>query len=404
MASVCRKEGFRYGISIFASWLVVVAFSAALVAAGGILVTVRNEFSAVPSEAVVVLGGFVGFVGVIVFGAGQTGLVYKVIADGVQTGVDSIDAQRWLAPEPTPEKERVPETTDACHDPVTNAAETKHHEAGSETTASTEATGAERERGDDDEAQISESPADSNQEGRRRAVGVEPGSDLSDESDDPTEGGPADSIAESATGGSPRDGSTADEPPGDLDRGPADDTTDAFESGGFEPASPPSETERSETDESKPAASETDELQTAEPKNSPVDVASESDIAEELGFGDKEGAERDAGDTPAEADPSQNAGEETSSTDDPLAPDSEFTPAETGEAADPAATRGEPLSGQSEVPESGANSAPEDSDSPPLTPEDEEAEEGAASSDSPTWTTGEGHMGGSNASEETDER
>ncbi|MEF8885724.1 MAG: hypothetical protein V5A44_11465, partial [Haloarculaceae archaeon] len=102
MASVSRKEGFRYGFYIFAYWLVLLVFSAALVAAGGWVVSEQvGEIGVNREGGLAALGGFVAVLGVLVFGPGQTGLVYKVVADGVAAGAGSRDrGTSSPAPEP----------------------------------------------------------------------------------------------------------------------------------------------------------------------------------------------------------------------------------------------------------------------------------------------------------------
>ena len=88
MTSVSRKEGFQYGFYIFAYWLVLLALSGALVATGGWMIS-EQPLGAVGTNqegALVVLGAFVALLGMLVFGSGQVGLVYKVVADGVGAG------------------------------------------------------------------------------------------------------------------------------------------------------------------------------------------------------------------------------------------------------------------------------------------------------------------------------
>ena len=88
MTSVSRKEGFQYGFYIFAYWLVLLALSGALVATGGWMIS-EQPLGAVGTNregVLVVLGAFVAFLGMLVFGSGQVGLVYKVVADGVGAG------------------------------------------------------------------------------------------------------------------------------------------------------------------------------------------------------------------------------------------------------------------------------------------------------------------------------
>ena len=88
MTSVSRKEGFQYGFYVFAYWLVLLAFSGVLVAAGGWIVSEQplDAVGANREGVLVVLGAFVAFLGVLVFGSGQVGLAYKVVADGVRVG------------------------------------------------------------------------------------------------------------------------------------------------------------------------------------------------------------------------------------------------------------------------------------------------------------------------------
>jgi hypothetical protein len=88
MTSVSRKEGFQYGFYIFAYWLVLLALSGALVATGGWMIS-EQPLGAVGTNregVLVVLGAFVALLGMLVFGSGQVGLVYKVVADGVGAG------------------------------------------------------------------------------------------------------------------------------------------------------------------------------------------------------------------------------------------------------------------------------------------------------------------------------
>jgi len=312
MTSVSRKDGFRYGFYVFAYWLVLLAVGTALVAAGGILVTVRNEFSAVPSEALVVLGGFVGFLGVVLFGAGQTGLVYKVIADGVTAGVRSGGAGNWHPAEST---------------------------AVEESGAAVPAGSAEPVAGD---RHGSETVQENDQPGGPASTTAEPPEDVPDEPEDA--GSPDDA------GDGPAVAGTA----GDEDSSAERDATDAFESGGFEPARP---------------AAEADD---PDPENSPADVASESEIAEELGFGDREtGDVSDAETTIVRDESGRDAGDDPPPpADDPLAPDS---------ATEPVAT--------------------DDRDEPDRETWGTSADAGDPD---PDWTTGENHMGSSASTDDRD--
>jgi hypothetical protein len=111
MTSVSRKEGFRYGFYVFAYWLVLLVFSAALVAAGGYIVEMQNlgDVGINEDTALAVLGGFVTLLGVLVFGSGQVGLVYKVVADGVSVG-NSVEGQASdTGPDPAASPAGVPE-------------------------------------------------------------------------------------------------------------------------------------------------------------------------------------------------------------------------------------------------------------------------------------------------------
>jgi hypothetical protein len=117
MASVSRKEGFRYGFYLFAYWLALVAFGGTLVAAGGWLVSEQVGAIGLDREGgLAVLGGFVAVVGALVLGSGHAGLVYKLVADGVAAGAGSASGQRS---EPTARSVETTATRDAPSDEAT---------------------------------------------------------------------------------------------------------------------------------------------------------------------------------------------------------------------------------------------------------------------------------------------
>ena len=90
MTSVPRRAAFRYGFYLFSYWLVLVAVCAGLVAGGVYALDVGvsgGSLSVGEDGAAAAAGGFAVVLGVLVYGAGQTGLVYKLVADGARTGV-----------------------------------------------------------------------------------------------------------------------------------------------------------------------------------------------------------------------------------------------------------------------------------------------------------------------------
>ncbi|MFC7195641.1 hypothetical protein ACFQL4_15080 [Halosimplex aquaticum] len=90
MTSVPRREAFRYGFYLFSYWLVLVAVCGALVAGGGWLLSEQVKNGSVSGNedgALAAAGGFAAVLGVLVFGAGQTGIAYKLVADGAMAGV-----------------------------------------------------------------------------------------------------------------------------------------------------------------------------------------------------------------------------------------------------------------------------------------------------------------------------
>lgn len=77
MTLVSAEEGVRYGFQLL-GYLLAVGIG------GGIIVVIGGAMS----ENSPILGGIIAFAGVLVIYAGGLGLLYKVIADGVKTGVE----------------------------------------------------------------------------------------------------------------------------------------------------------------------------------------------------------------------------------------------------------------------------------------------------------------------------
>lgn len=235
MTSVSRKDGFRYGFYIFAYWLVLLVVSGVLVAGGAYLVDLQplGAVGANREGALVVLGGFAAFLGVLVFGSGQVGLVYKVVADGVDAGSGT-----------------------RARTPVASAASPA-------TPGTAEATG---DSGEPTADETDRAPPDGQSD-------AEPASDLAGES--------GSGASETVTGTDDATGTTRGEPgPGTADdsgREPADDRASEA-AGGQRTESPAGESRGPE---------------------SPADVANESPIAEELGFGgEKRESDEDDEETP----------------------------------------------------------------------------------------------------------
>jgi mannose/fructose/N-acetylgalactosamine-specific phosphotransferase system component IID len=85
MAAVNIREGVRYGASLLGYFVVLVIGGGIVVAIGFALFTLDN--------IVATLIGFVFYlVGLVIFYAGFLGIGYKVIADGVARGIQSVQA------------------------------------------------------------------------------------------------------------------------------------------------------------------------------------------------------------------------------------------------------------------------------------------------------------------------
>jgi len=306
MTSVSRKEGFRYGFYVFAYWLVLLVFSAALVAAGGYIVEMQNlgDVGLNEDTALAVLGGFVGLLGVLVFGSGQVGLAYKLVADGVSVGSGA--GNRGASGSVT-DSEGTPVGTDTptAADEAATAASAGAASAGT-TTAGPEASERvsrarqedgsepqpEREREPQPEREREPQPQPEPEPQPEREPAREPSRQPAEvggtspdqegaaaESDDPAPR-PRERGVQSRDGHESRDGGR-DQPDEAVDGRPrarkASETPDDGRPNGDQPEQPAGD--RDGTDE-EPEPGE---------RESPADVASESEIAEELGFEESDG-------------------------------------------------------------------------------------------------------------------
>jgi len=404
MSSVSRKEGFRYGFYVFSYWLLILVFSGALVAAGAWVVS--EQLGAIGTDregGLAALGGFLAFVGVLVFGAGQAGLAYKLVADGVERGMPAGVSGTGSTSESGADERSQPTAVDATEgdDGATVADEPATEPSEPNTTATEPSEPDTTEPG----------PADGRSSRESEQVGAVDGSTLS-EADSEASTAPGDA----ATGGGQHASGSSAVPSG-ADESPEGESESAAENG-----------ERAQSDDS------------------PVDVASESEIAEELGFGEEAGGQEPVEEPPADdpADPLSPG--PVADDDDPLAPDSDFTPQdssregdegsaaseqagpepaeETTEEAGPPDDRPDPgaasdgASDAQPVAERPTDIEPAD-DSPDETPPDDpfvdatsidsvddesspntDESVDADRADGPDWTTGDGHMGSPNSPEE----
>jgi hypothetical protein len=428
MSSVSRKEWFRYGFSVFSYWLLILVFSGALVAAGAWVVS--EQLGAIGTDregGLAALGGFLAVVGVLVFGAGQAGLAYKLVADGVERGMPAGVSGTGSTSESGADERSLPTAVDATEgdDGATVADEPATEPSEPDTT----------EPG----------PADGRSSRESEQVGAVDGSTLS-EADSEASTAPGDA----ATGGGPNDVATRNEPAQSGDQVGTDSSggeTPPTRSTGGQHASGssavPSGADESPEGESESAAENGERAQS---DDSPVDVASESEIAEELGFGEEAGGQEPVEEPPADdpADPLSPG--PVADDDDPLAPDSDFTPQdssregdegsaaseqagpepaeETTEEAGPPDDRPDPgaasdgASDAQPVAERPTDIEPAD-DSPDETPPDDpfvdatsidsvddesspntDESVDADREDGPDWTTGDGHMDSPNSPEE----
>ncbi len=192
MASVSRKEGFRYGFYMFAYWLALVAFGGTLVAAGGWVVSEQVGAIGLDREGgLAVLGGFVAVVGALVLGSGHAGLVYKLVADGVAAGADSASGQRS---EPTARSVETTAPQDAPSDdsPVVRAGEEAESTGQSTTESGEQRPDVAADAGTSDEATTGQVETAETDDTGRSGAGEGTG--------DPVEGGsesPADVASES---------------------------------------------------------------------------------------------------------------------------------------------------------------------------------------------------------------
>jgi hypothetical protein len=306
MTLIDRKTAVRYGSYLFAYWLVVVLVGGALVAGGGYIITDQSAdgLGSTEAKALAALGGFVAFCGVFILGAGQFGLAYKLVGDGVDAGREGRRRAREGAPAGA--------LTD---DAGTEFRPRRGPDAGSAASEGRDAT--------------AESAGD--------------GSKLNEEKPDSAAPSTTQGASDEEYGGeefpaeSPAAETDSTASPGDHEATLADET-DTVQREAPDSRSA-SETEPSDT------ASTGDEAVDAAPEEDAEDpeaVASESDIAEELGFAsgdepstvpaettaedadaDAEGsyarAEHDAPDPEVETDDSLVAGDdEGDAADDPL--------------------------------------------------------------------------------------
>ena len=372
MTSVSRKEGFRYGFSLFSYWLGLLVFSAALVVAGGWIVSQQVESGSVgvnEDGALAVLGGFVAFLGVLVFGSGQTGIVYKLVADGVEAGAvealagngrpaelggaaakadtdrDTLEGDTDRAddgpaaptatderPQPAPRRPQATESQGPTDHDTVSAQTAERHEAqppraeprrrpepapddGPATDGATADPAARSPLDSDTAAETTD--ADDPEAPREADDGTGPTTDATDESDGPAATAPDKSAHDTGVEAEPDDPGQRGDAGRDGGVAGRDPNTDGV-------AGPDTD------DEADAADDEPTEEADARPGRSFEDVASESEIAEELGFrgdgvpperADSEAGEhqpRDAGasDPPA-TDDGGDAGEVADS--DPLA-------------------------------------------------------------------------------------
>jgi hypothetical protein len=340
MTSVSRKEGFQYGFYVFAYWLVLLAFSGVLVAAGGWIVSEQplDAVGANREGVLVVLGAFVAFLGVLVFGSGQVGLAYKVVADGVRVGSGAGNAG----------------PSGSVRDP---------EETRVGTGAPTEQGAGQPAAGPDAKpAGAAELPAEPGMGGES----AEPSAEATGE---PTPRPRERPSGEAATGPA---ADTDEEPTEDTGSGEATDTQRGV-------GDRPEETGSVQDDAGEPSSEE---------GKSPADVVSDSEIADELGFASGDDEPEDGvtdAETVIEAEDA-DAGEERAAGSDagrngPTSGDTADQPgARNADDADSGGT------GSLADALAGADDAEED--------ETEDDAAGADTEETPTWTMGEDHMGG----------
>jgi hypothetical protein len=340
MTSVSRKEGFQYGFYVFAYWLVLLAFSGVLVAAGGWIVSEQplDAVGANREGVLVVLGAFVAFLGVLVFGSGQVGLAYKVVADGVRVGSGAGNAGPSGSVR-DPEEARV--GTGAPTEQGAGQPAVDTDEEPTEDTGSGEATDTQRGVGDRPE----ETGSVQDDAGEPATGDDDP---LGPATDDSRSGQPTRNEPTVVTGAEP----TAD--PGD-------------------------EASAGDPDAGEPSSEEGE---------SPADVVSDSEIADELGFASGDDEPEDGvtdAETVIEAEDADAGGER--------APGSEAgrNGPTSGDTADQPGARNADDADSGETGSladalAGADDAEED--------ETEDDAAGADTEETPTWTMGEDHMGG----------
>lgn len=435
MSSVSRTESFRYGFLVFSYWLVVLVVSTALVAAGGWII--RDQVASLGSiganqaGALAVLGGFLAFVGVLVFGAGQVGLVYKLVADGVGSGLRA----SGRPPAGSGADERSESGPADDEETVDRTGSTSAVAASSGDAAAT-----------DRDTPPTDSGSGTDPEGADRSTEPRPaaGSDATTREDAPGGQSSAPGGQSSAPGGpsgtgddEPTDGQSATDPAGGQGGGPASTDRGA----GSDDSGPDGQTDT--TAEQSPGSG---------PSQSPTDVASDSEIAEELGFEEGDASDARAGGqsgdrshdaTPGDASRdgpgAEPGGEETDASADPLAPDSDFEPRDGADEAgasdgvDPATAEtpigDAPSSGRADESGEGAGStassepegasgndaeavddpfvgaesiesASDEGDSEPADRSGGATAGDQTDGETPDWTTGEGHMGPDSADEE----
>jgi len=368
MTSVSRKEGFRYGFYVFAYWLVLLVFSAALVAAGGYIVEMQNlgDVGLNEDTALAVLGGFVGLLGVLVFGSGQVGLAYKLVADGVSVGSGA--GNRGASGSVT-DSEGTPVGTDTptAADEAATAASAGAASAGT-TTAGPEASERvsrarqedgsepqpererepqpqpepepqpEREREPqpqpEPEPQPEREPAREPSRQPAEVGGTSPDQEgAAAESDDPAPR-PRERGVQSRDGHESRDGGR-DQPDEAVDGRPrarkASETPDDGRPNGDQPEQPAGD--RDGTDE-EPEPGE---------RESPADVASESEIAEKLGFEESDGPGASGA-----GGPDERATEDVESAETVIDPDAGQTDAPAGTEANDAGAEDDEVTAESD--------------------------------------------------------
>ena len=85
MAAVTIREGIRYGVSLL-------GYFVALSIVGGISVGIGIALAALDSAIATLIGFIILLIGIVIFYAGTLGVGYKLIADGVARGIQSLDA------------------------------------------------------------------------------------------------------------------------------------------------------------------------------------------------------------------------------------------------------------------------------------------------------------------------